>query len=185
MRMKRAIACVLAAVLTVIGCISASAMPLSNLSTMTPEATQPDATEQVPGATSAANPAQEQQAEAEWYDESAYRNVAWDVSLDAVAEAEQGKARSSTVTVQEDVWLYGLEMKKLVYQFREEVMTSRTFTAKTNNVDAFSYLFFSLFRRYGVPILAEKRKAVWGDVQATITLQRGSEGLTIRYETLR
>ena len=181
MRTKRAMACLLAAVLGTMGCLTAFASPLPTSPAATPIAGQSaiaDTTAGLVGPTV-------QEPQAPWYDESAYRGIGWDMTLEEAAAAEQGKARSTTVTVQEDLWVYGLEMKKLVYRFEDDEMVSRTFTAKLSSAEAFSYLFFSLFRRYGVPILAEKRKAVWGDVQATITLQRSSEGLTIRYEALR
>ena len=90
-----------------------------------------------------------------------------------------------TVEQEEDGSGVTLHLDPLPTETLEDRMVSRTFTAKVNSAEAFSYLFFSLFRRYGVPILAQSKKAVWGDVAATITLQRGIEGLTIRYEVLR
>ncbi|HML48039.1 MAG TPA: hypothetical protein PKE04_14960 [Clostridia bacterium] len=176
MRIKRTVACLLAMILGLTSGMTAFAETLS----AAPEATPAAGPSAMAGA-----PDQETQAEDARYDESAYRNIGWDMTPEAVAAAKQVKARSTTVTVQEGLLLYELEMKKLVYRFEDGIMVSRTFTAKLNNAEAFSYLFFSLFRRYGIPILAEKRKAVWGDVQATVTLQRSIEGLTIRYEALR
>ena len=177
MRIKRALAWLLAMILGMTGCLAASAAALSG----------PDETATAQPAVKEAQDAMvlDEKLQAVWNDEDAYRHIDWDMDMDAVAAAEQGRARSTTVTVQENVWLYGLEMTQLVYRFKDGVMLSTTITARRNNAQAFSYLFFSLFRRYGVPILAEKRMAVWGSVQATITLQRSGEGVTIRYEALR
>lgn len=113
-------------------------------------------------------------------DEQAFRGVDWEMTLAETAEAEGGKAGSKTVTVTQEVRLYELDVNKLSYRFEDGEMTSRVFTMKRNNRDAFSSIFYSLCLRYGIPISASARKAVWQSNRLNITIERG-DALTVTY----
>ncbi len=124
--------------------------------------------------------AEQEQMELLAHDPDAFRDIGWDMAMADVASAEGVKMRKSDVQVTEDLQLYQLDASKLTYRYAQDVLISRTFTMKKNHADTFSALFLSLCKRYGVPMQALKRTAMWQYGEMTITMQRG-KALTVTY----
>lgn len=114
-------------------------------------------------------------------DTDAFRGIPWTAAMEAVAEAEDGSEREEQVVVTgKDLTLYDLRVMRLSYQFEDGRMTSRAFLMHRSSEEAFTSLFYSLFLRYGFPVIAEEQRAVWQTGALRIDLARG-EDLTVTY----
>lgn len=113
-------------------------------------------------------------------DEEAFRGVPWELTLAETAEMEGVRKHTRTVIVSTEVMLYDMEVKNLTYRFTDDVMVAREFTLKKNSKDVYTLLLYSLLLRYGMPISATDKQAVWQVDVLNITLKRG-DALTITY----
>lgn len=114
------------------------------------------------------------------YDEEAFRGIPWDASMEDVAEAEGGKLHTRTVTVTEDISLYGLTVTKLSYQFVDGVMNARVFEMKVRSKEAYSSLVYSTMLRYKLPFLLADRECLWQVGELNIAIERGDK-LTVTF----
>lgn len=114
--------------------------------------------------------------------DEALRGIGWDADRDAVHEAEGGQAYARAVVVPGgDLLLYGQAVSTLTYRFDEAGrMTSRQYLMRYTGAGIFSSLVYSLFLRYGMPLSAEDRLAVWQAGALGVTLSGGDE-TTITY----
>ncbi len=94
-------------------------------------------------------------------DEYAMRGVAWDLTADEVLAAEGGELVEDDVRVDKPE-LYKLDALRLTYLFEDGQMTARSFRLKKDD-KVYASMFISLFMRYGIPYLDEKKNMtkVW------------------------
>jgi len=117
-------------------------------------------------------------------DPQAFRDIPWELTLAETAEREGARKQSRTVVVTNQVTLYDLEVRNLTYRFADDVMTARAFTMKKNDKNAFAALLYSLLLRYGMPIAADAKEAIWQIDILSIQLRRG-DALTVAFSVNR
>lgn len=108
-------------------------------------------------------------------DPDAFRDIPWSHTMQEVADAEGGRLRTSSVVVSgEGIVLYDLAVSRITYRFDPDgALQAREFLLRKSNSAAFTSLYYSLFRRYGFPVLTKAKSAVWYVQGISISLVLG------------